>query len=97
MGNIKFKKILKEAAWDHTSGKALPTLDDVQKAYEAKKHLREEYVESMNLPELEKHLNGIKKLWLKWKKGPMTYYDDVPPAYKELEKFIAKWIKKNIR
>ena len=42
MGNIKFKDILKEAAWDHTSGKALPTLEDVQKAYEAKKDLQEE-------------------------------------------------------
>ena len=41
MGNIKFKKILKEAAWDHTSGKALPTLEDVKKAYDAKKHLQE--------------------------------------------------------
>jgi len=37
MTKIKFKKILKEAAWDHTSGKALPTLDDVQKAYNEKK------------------------------------------------------------
>jgi len=42
MSKIKFKKILEEAAWDHTSGKALPTLDDVQKAYEAKKHLQED-------------------------------------------------------
>ena len=41
MGNIKFKKILEEAAWFHTKGKSLPTLDDVQKAYEAKKHLQE--------------------------------------------------------
>jgi hypothetical protein len=31
MSKIKFKKILKEAAWDKTFGKALPTLDDVQK------------------------------------------------------------------
>ena len=38
---IKFKDILKEAAWDHTSGKSLPTLADVQKAYTAKKHLQE--------------------------------------------------------
>jgi len=37
MAKIKFKQILKEAAWDHTSGKSLPTLEDVQKAYEAKK------------------------------------------------------------
>ena len=42
MGNIKFKKILEEAAWDRTQGKALPTLEDVQKAYDAKKHLQEE-------------------------------------------------------
>ena len=41
MANIKFsirkwqdkQKLLKEAAWDHTSGKPLPTLEDVQKAY----------------------------------------------------------------
>ena len=31
MNKIRFKKILEEAAWDHTSGKALPTLEDVQK------------------------------------------------------------------
>jgi hypothetical protein len=37
----KFNNILKEAAWDRTSGKALPTLEDVQKAYAAKKHLQE--------------------------------------------------------
>ena len=42
MANIKFKQILKEAAWDRTAGKALPTLEDVQKAYDAKKHLQEE-------------------------------------------------------
>ena len=41
MANIKFKKLLKEAAWDHTSGKALPTLEDVQKAYQEKKGLQE--------------------------------------------------------
>ena len=41
MSKIKFKDILKEAAWDHVSGQALPTLDDVQKAYNAKKHLQE--------------------------------------------------------
>jgi hypothetical protein len=42
MANIKFKKLLNEAAWDHTSGKALPTLEDVQKAYQEKKNLQEE-------------------------------------------------------
>jgi len=40
MKKIRFKDILKEAAWDHTSGKALPTLEDVQKAYQEKKQLQ---------------------------------------------------------
>ena len=39
MKRIKFKQILEEAAWDRTAGKALPTLDDVQKAYQNKKLL----------------------------------------------------------
>tara|TARA_B110000908_G_scaffold170582_1_gene230596 strand:- start:1151 stop:1465 length:315 start_codon:yes stop_codon:yes gene_type:complete len=42
MANIKFKKILKEAAWDHTSGKSLPTLEDVKKAYDEKKAMQEQ-------------------------------------------------------
>jgi len=102
MANIKFsirkwqnkQKLLKEAAWDHTSGKPLPTLEDVQKAYEAKKHLKEEYIELM---QLDDGLESIKKAWEDWRNGPATNYDDVPPAYKELEKYIAKWIQKNLR
>ena len=37
MSKIKFKKIIEEAAWDKKFGKALPTLEDVQKAYNEKK------------------------------------------------------------
>tara|TARA_R110001592_G_scaffold45053_1_gene144231 strand:- start:323 stop:652 length:330 start_codon:yes stop_codon:yes gene_type:complete len=58
MSKIKFKQILKEAAWDHTSGKALPTLEDVQKAYEAKKHLQEEE----ETEELEESPNQWKRM-----------------------------------
>ena len=59
MSKIKFKKILKEAAWDRTSGKALPTLDDVQKAYEAKKHLQEDEVEKLNeSPNMWRRMDG---------------------------------------
>ena len=57
MGNIKFKKILEEAAWDHTSGKSLPTLDDVQKAYEAKRHLNERTAKAT----LEDAVNALTK------------------------------------
>ena len=42
MANIKFKKLIKEAAWDHTSGKSLPTLEDVKKAYDEKKAMQEQ-------------------------------------------------------
>tara|TARA_R110001592_G_scaffold49473_3_gene154198 strand:+ start:412 stop:723 length:312 start_codon:yes stop_codon:yes gene_type:complete len=62
MTKIKFKNILKEAAWDHTSGKALPTLDDVQKAYEAKKHLQEE--ELQEGPNAWKRMDGLHNLRL---------------------------------
>jgi len=55
MSKIKFKDILKEAAWDHVSGKALPTLDDVQKAYNAKKHLQE----GLSSSDIKKATNAI--------------------------------------
>ena len=44
MAKIKFKQMLKEAAWDHTSGKALPTLEDVKKAYDEKKAMQEDTI-----------------------------------------------------
>jgi len=55
MSKIKFKDILKEAAWDHISGQALPTLDDVQKAYNAKKHLQE----GLSSSDIKKATNAI--------------------------------------
>tara|TARA_R110002051_G_scaffold325807_1_gene431525 strand:+ start:7263 stop:7712 length:450 start_codon:yes stop_codon:yes gene_type:complete len=57
MSKIKFKDILKEAAWDHVSGQALPTLDDVQKAYNAKKHLQE----GLSSSDIKKATEAIKK------------------------------------
>lgn len=97
MSKIKFKKILTEAAWDHTSGKALPTLDDVQKAYEAKKHLQEEYIESMDSIAIDKHLSAIEMQWLDWKRGPMTEKSDIKPAQKELLDYVARFFKKAIK
>ena len=55
------------------------------------------YIESMNLPVMDKHLDGIKELWLDWKNGPMTEKSDIKPAQKELMSFIASWMKKNIK
>ena len=56
--------------------------------------LNEEYIELMNIDE---PLNGLKAAWEQWRQGPATNYEDVPPAYKELEKYIVKWLKKNLR
>jgi len=56
--------------------------------------LNEEYIELMQIDE---PLNGIKAAWEDWKNGPATEYEDVPRAYKELEKYVAKWLKKNLR
>lgn len=56
--------------------------------------INEEYIELMNIDE---PLNGLKDAWEQWRKGPATNYEDVPPAYKELEKYIVKWLKKNLR
>jgi hypothetical protein len=62
-----------------------------------KNPVNEEYIESMNLPVMDKHLDGIKELWLDWKNGPMTEKSDIKPAQKELMSFIASWMKKNIK
>ena len=99
MGNIKFKKILKEAAWDRTQGKALPTLEDVQKSYEAKKHLQEGqgYLESMNHQKIIKAHQIIEDVWHEWKSGPMTEKHMIKPAAKELKGWFDRWFKNEIR
>lgn len=56
--------------------------------------INEEYIELMNIDE---PLNGLKAAWEQWRSGPATNYEDVPRAYKELEKYVAKWLKKNLR
>lgn len=56
--------------------------------------LNEEYIELMNI---DGPLNGLKAAWEDWRQGPATNYEDVPRAYKELEKYVAKWLKKNLR
>ena len=97
---MKLKKILKESNApgfkDRKFGAPLPTLDSVQKAYQAKqgKKLNEEYIELMRL---EDGLSLIKDEWDNWKNGPMTEKGDIKPAAKELCDFVYKWCKKNIK
>ena len=106
MANIKFKKILKEAAWDKQYGKSLPTLNDVQKAYEAKKHLNESegYVEIMDMSmqsETGKNMNGnleaFVKIWNIWKSGPATERSMHKTAKKDLIGYVTYYLNKQLK
>ena len=57
----------------------------------------DEYVQSMNVPELANHLGEIKKLWDEWKSGPLTKSSDIKPAQKQLKGWIDRWFKSNIK
>ena len=101
---MKLKKILKESNApgfkDRKYGEPLPTLDSIQKAYEAKQNggketINEEYIEGMR--DLDEGLTLIKDGWLEWKKGPMTEPSDIRPAQKELMNYVISWMKKNIK
>jgi hypothetical protein len=103
MSKIKFKKILKEAAWDRTSGKALPTLDDVQKAYEAKKHLQEdeEAVNERISPQAYKRMDGLHHV--RNMKSAMNFLADIATELEddgfeadEIYEFFMMKIKRNI-
>ena len=56
--------------------------------------INEEYIELM---QIDKPLEDLKAAWEQWRSGPMTEYEDVPPAFKELQKYVTKWLKKNLR
>ena len=99
---IKLKKIIKEAAWDHQSGKALPTLADVQAAYTAKqgKKINESdgYIETIDGDNsVSDALQDIYRAWNRWSDGPATEPQHVRPAKDELLKFVQKWLSKKIR
>ena len=63
----------------------------------SKKKVNEEYIEVMNLPVMDEHLDAIAELWNDWKNGPMTEPSDIKPAQKELKGFIESWLKKTIK
>ena len=95
MATIKLKNILNESAPGFENrkwGDALPTAAEIQKAYQAKNNITED-AEPLN----DDGLALIKDSWLEWKNGPMTEKSDIKPAQKELMKYIADWMKKNIK
>ena len=64
---------------------------------EEKQPLKEEYVESMDIPNLLKHMQKIEKHWKDWKKGPMTERSDIKPAAKELKDYLRSWFSDKIK
>jgi len=98
MSKIKLKDMINESApgyENRKSGDPLPTLEDVQKAYNEKQNLKEAYVENMS--DLDDGLDLIKDAWLSWRKSTTTQASDIKPAQKELFSYVAKWLKKNIK
>ena len=79
--------------WDNKAKKD-KTLYDIQIDESV---VNEEYVESMNSIELDKHLAAIEMLWLDWKRGPMTEPSDIKPAQKEVLNYITNFFKKAIK
>jgi hypothetical protein len=87
MDNFDYKKYLAEGKLLNEStpgydtrkqGEALPTLESVKAAYEAKINIKEDedydtggYVEAMN-PELFDHIDEVIRIFKEWKDGPMT-------------------------
>jgi len=79
--NLSEGKLLKESAPGYDTrkqGEALPTLENVKAAYEAKMNIKEDedydtggYVEAMN-PELFDHIDEVIRIFKEWKDGPMT-------------------------
>jgi len=72
-------------------------LKDILSEKNIEETINEEYVESMNAIELDEYLAEIEKLWLDWKRGPMTEPSDIRPAQKELLNYITKFFKKAIK
>ena len=62
---------------------------------EEQQPLTEEYIEVMR--DIDEGLSLIKDGWFEWKNGPMTEKSDIKPAQKELMKYMADWMKKNIK
>ena len=48
-------------------------------------------------PDFDNGLDLIMDAWKDWKNGPMTEPSHIKPAQKEVIKYIASWLKKNIK
>ena len=90
-------KLINESAPGYDTrktGEALPTLESVKAAYEAKNDIKEDegydtggYIESMG-PEFEKGINSLIDAWEEWNLGPATEPGMVPYAKQEILKYL---------
>jgi hypothetical protein len=81
------------------TGEALPTLESVTAAYEAKMNIKEDedydtggYVEAMN-PELFDHIDEVIRIFKEWKDGPMTEPGMIGYAKDDLVDYIQMKIR----
>ena len=84
----------RNASWEDAHSLYLHLLPHVSESVTEETPVNEEYIELMQIDE---PLEMLKQAWEQWRKGPMTEYEDVPPAHKELLKYVQTWLKKNLR
>jgi len=87
LGSLPSSKLLK-MKWNPVTGKKSQVTEET---------INEEYIESMDSMQLDKHLKQIEKLWKDWKRGPMTEKSDIKPAGDELTHYILLWMRKTFK
>jgi len=87
LGSLPSSKLLK-MKWNPVTDKKSQVTEET---------INEEYIESMDSMQLDKHLKQIEKLWKDWKRGPMTEKSDIKPAGDELTHYILLWMRKTFK
>ena len=101
MKNFDLKKYLAEGkllnestpGYDtRKSGEALPTLESVKAAYEAKnkKNDLKESLGFVELMDVEGPIEELVNAFDIWKEGPMTEPEDIIPAKKDLMDYVSR-------
>ena len=87
LGQLPSSKLMK-MKWNPVTGKKSQVKED---------KINEEYIEVMDMPNLNKHMLEIVKLWKNWKRGPATERQHIKPAAKELKGYLRSWFQDYIK
>tara|TARA_R110000737_G_scaffold109760_2_gene142770 strand:+ start:65 stop:388 length:324 start_codon:yes stop_codon:yes gene_type:complete len=87
LGALPSSKLMK-MKWNPVTGKKSQVKEDT---------VNEEYIEVMDMRNLNKHMEEIVKLWKNWKRGPATERSDIKPAAKELKDYLRSWFQDYIK